>query len=98
MCVSLATKKSASKLIYYFSSHPAGFGFQASTPPDNITLPSANRKADQSLSDFQAGVSAASHVTLSTEQLICHIRIALVDSLSSLPNSEGGVIPVFEVH
>ena len=50
--VSLATKMSASKLIHYFSSHPAAFGFQASTPPDNITLNSANRKADQSLLDF----------------------------------------------
>ena len=46
--VSLATKMSASKLIHYFSSHPAAFGFQASTPPDNISLNSANRKVDQS--------------------------------------------------
>ena len=53
--VSLATKMSASKLISYFSSHPAAFGFWASTPPDNISLNSANRKADQSLSDFQIG-------------------------------------------
>ena len=56
--VSLATKMSASKLIHYFSSHPAAFGFWASTPPDNITLNSANRKADQSLSDFQTGFGA----------------------------------------
>ena len=42
--VSLATKISASKLICYFSSHPAAFGFQASTPPDSISLNSANRK------------------------------------------------------
>ena len=48
--VSLATKMSASKLICYFSSHPAAFGFQASTPPDNISLNSASRKADQPLS------------------------------------------------
>ena len=47
--VSLATKMLVSKLIHYFSSHPAAFGFQASTPPDNISLNSANRKADQSL-------------------------------------------------
>ena len=47
--VSLATKMSAFKLIHYFSSHPAAFGFRASTPPDNITLNSANRKTDQSL-------------------------------------------------
>ena len=51
--VSLATKMSASKLIRYFSSHPAAFGFQASTPPDNISLNLANRKVDQSLSDFR---------------------------------------------
>ena len=47
--LSLATKMSASKLIHYFSSHPAAFRFWASTPPDNISLNSANRKADQSL-------------------------------------------------
>ena len=51
--VSLATKMSASKLIRYFSSHPAAFGFRASTPPDNISLNSANRKVDQSLSVFR---------------------------------------------
>ena len=45
--VPLSTKMSASKLIHYFSSHPAGFGFWSSTPPDNMTLTPANRKADQ---------------------------------------------------
>ena len=54
--VSPATKMSASKLIRYFSSHPVAFGFQAFTPPDNITLNAANRKAAQSLSDIQTGV------------------------------------------
>ena len=71
--VSLATKMLASKLIRYFSSHPAAFGFWASTPPDNITLNSANRKADQSLSHFQTGVGTAAHATLDTEQLIPHL-------------------------
>ena len=47
--VPLATKMSASKLICYFSRHPAAFGFWSLTPPDNITLASANRKADQSI-------------------------------------------------
>ena len=65
--VSLATKMSASKLIHYFSSHPAAFGFWASTPPDNITLNSGNRKADQSLSVFQTGVGTATHATLDME-------------------------------
>ena len=96
--VCLATKMSASKLIHYFSSHPAAFGFQASTPPDNISLNSANRKVDQSLSDFQTGLGAAAHVTLDTEQLISHLQVALVDTLSSLPEAEGDVIPVSEVH
>ena len=95
--VSLATKMSSSKLIHYFSSHPASFGFWASTPSDNI-LNSANRKADQSLTDFQIGVGAAAHATLDTEQLISHLQVALVDTLSSLPKAEGDVIPVSEVH
>ena len=86
--MSLATKMSASQLIHYFSSHPAAFGFQAFTPPDNITLNSANRKADQSLSDFQTGVCAAAHATLDMEQLISHLWVALVDTLSSLPKAE----------
>ena len=62
--VSLASKMSASNMIHYFSSHPAAFGFQASTPPDNICLNSANKKADQSLLDFWTGVGAAAHATL----------------------------------
>ena len=93
----LATKISASKLIYYFSSHPAAFRFQSSTPSDNITLTSANSNADQSLSEFQTGIGAAAHTTLDTEQLISHLKVALVDTLSFLPNSEGGVLPVSRV-
>ena len=95
--MSLATKMSASKLIRYFSSHPAAFGFRASTPPNNISLNSANRKVDQSLSDFQTGLGATAHATLDTEQLISHLQVALVDTLSSLPEAEGDVIPVSEV-
>ena len=96
--VCLATKMSASKLIHYFSSHPAAFGFWASTPPDNISLNSANRKADQSLSDFQTGIGATAHATCDTEQLISHLQVALVDTLSPLPEAEGDVVPVSEVH
>ena len=95
--VSLATKMSASKLICHFSSHPATFGFWASTPPDSISLNSTNRIADQSLSDFQTGVGATAHATLDTEQLISPLQVALVDTLSSLPKAEGDVIPVSEV-
>ena len=89
---------SASKLICYFSNHPTAFGFWSSTPPNNITLTPANRKADQSLSEFQTSIGAAVHATLDTEQLISHLRVAPVDNLSSLPNSEGGIILVSKVH
>ena len=65
--VPLGTKVSVSKLIHYFSSHPAAFESQSLTLPDNITLTSANRKADQSLSDLQTGVGAAAHATLDIE-------------------------------
>ena len=81
----------------FFSTYPAAFRFQSSTPPDNITLSSVNRKADQSLSDFQTGVGATAYTTLDTEQLISYLRVALVDTLFSLPDSEGGVFPVSEV-
>ena len=93
--VSLATKISASKLIHYFSGHPAAFGFQSSTPPHHLDF--SNRKADQSLSDLQTHVCTAAYAMFDTEKLISHPRVALVDTLSSLPNSEGGVIPVSEV-
>ena len=96
--VPLATKMSASKLICYFSSHPAAFGFQSSTSPDNITFTPTSRKADQSLLEFQTGIGAAAHATINMEQLISHLRVALVDTISSLPNSGGGVIPVSKVH
>ena len=88
---------SASKLIHYLSSHPAAFGFWASTPPDNITLNSINRKTVQSFSDFQTGVGAAAHATLDTEQLIPFLWVALVYTLSLLPKAEEDVIPVSEV-
>ena len=96
--MSLATKMLASKLIHYFSSHPVAFGFCASTPPDNISLNSANRKVDQSLSDFHTGVGATAHATLDKEQLISCLWVALIDTPSSLPKAEGDVIPVSEVH
>ena len=94
----LATKMLASKLIHYFSSHPADFRFQSLTPLNNITLTSANRKVDQSLSNLQTGVGAAAHSTLDTDQLISCLRVALLHTLSSLPGSEGGIIPVSEVY
>ena len=59
---------------------------------------SANRKADQSVSDFQTGVGVTAHATLDTEQVMSHLQVALVDTLSSLPEAEGGVIPVSDVH
>ena len=32
------------------------------------------------------------------EQLISHLQVALVDTLSSLPEAEGDVLPMSEVH
>ena len=86
------------KLIHYFPTHPGAFRFPSLTPPDNITLPSAKRKADQSLSDLQTGVGAAADATVDTELFISHPRVTLFATLSSLPDSEGGIIPVSEVH
>ena len=88
---------SASNLTNYFSSHPTAFGFQSLIPPDNIILTPANRKADQSLSEVLTGIGVAAHVTLNMEQLITHPRVAVVDTIFSLPDSEGGVTPVSEV-
>ena len=75
---------SASKLIYYFSSHLVAFGFQASLPPDNISLNVVNKKTDQSLSYFQTNIGAAAHATLDAEQFFSHTRAALVDTAASV--------------
>ena len=40
----------------------------------------------------------AVHATLDMEQLISHIRAALVDTISSQQDSEGGVISISEVY
>ena len=76
-------KMSASKLIHYFSSHPAAFGFQASLPSDSITLNPASKSTGQSLSYFQPGIGAAAHATLDKEQLISHTRSTLLDTIAS---------------
>ena len=81
--VPLATKMSVPKLIHYLSSHPAAFGFWSSTPLDDITLTSTNRKADQSLSDLHTDIGAAAHATLDTKQFISHLRVAVLDTFSS---------------
>ena len=95
--VSLATKMSASKLIHYFSNYPAAFRFWSSTPPDNITLTSANRMVNQRLLEFLTGIGAAPHDTVNAELFISHITVALVDTICILPHSEGGGISVSKV-
>ena len=69
--------------MYYFSIYQAAFGFLASSPPDNITLNPANKRTDQSLSNFQTGIDAAAHATLNSEQLIYHTTTALIDTTAS---------------
>ena len=80
----LADKMSASKLICYFSSHLVAFGFQASSPPDNITLNPTNKETVQSISYFQTCIGTVAHATLYTEQLISHTKTALVDTIASV--------------
>ena len=47
--------------------------------------------------NFQTGIGVATHATLSMEQLISYMRVALVDTISSLQDSEGRDISVSEV-
>ena len=44
------------------------------------------------------GIVAAAHTTLDTEQLISYTRNALVDTIATLQDSEGGVIPDSYLH
>ena len=81
MFVPLVGKMSASKLIHYFSSHPVVFGFQASSPLDNITL--LKRRLIDFLG-FQTGIGESAFATLDTEQLISHTRTGLVDTIACL--------------
>ena len=94
----LLKQMSVSKLIHYFSSYPAAFGLQASSPPDNMTLNNMTKKTNLRLSDFQTGVGAAAHATLDTEQLISHTRATFVDTIGYLYGSDLGVIQFWEVH
>ena len=74
---------------------PLSSGFQYHQITSLLILPTRRLI---SLSQFQMGIGAAAHATLDMEQLISCIRVALVDTISSLPDSEGGVIPVSEMH
>ena len=66
--VQLVDKMTASKFICcFFFSHPAAFGFRASSPQDNITLNAANKKTDQSLTYFQTDIHTAACATLDTK-------------------------------
>ena len=51
-----------------------------------------------SLSESQTGIGAAAHTTLETELLISYTRTVIIDTITSLHNSEGEVILVTEVH
>ena len=50
----------------------------------NIDLNTAYKKTNQSLSDFQTGISTAIHATLVTEMFISHTRTVIVDILLPL--------------
>ena len=58
----------------------------------------ANKKSDESHSDFQAGIGSAGHATLDKEQFISATRDTLVDTVDSLQVSDGGVNVASIVH
>ena len=47
---------------------------------------------------FQTGISPAAHATSETEQLISHMRTAMVDMFTSLQGSDREGSPVSELH
>ena len=74
------------------------FRVRASSAPDKNTLKTADKGTDESLFLFLDCNGAAAHATQDTEQLISFTSTALVDTIASVEDSDGGVIPVSEVH
>ena len=74
------------------------FGFQSSSPLGNVTLNPANKNTDLSLSDFQTGIGVPAYATLNVDLHISCIRTVLVDTIASLQDSDGEVMPVVEGH
>ena len=67
----------------------------------SIMLNAANKKTDQSLSEFQTNISVAFYAPVETEQLISHTTTAVIDTITFLQGSEGVVIPLpkpYEFH
>ena len=50
------------------------------------------------VSDFQNGLGAAGQVTLETEELVSHMRTAIVHDIIPLHDSDKEVIPILKVH
>ena len=94
-----AVKMVVSKVIHYFSIHPAAFDFWALSQPDNITLnPTKKKETNQSLSEFQTGIGTFANATLDTKEVMSHTRDAHVGTVASLQDPDEGVISVSEVH
>ena len=74
------------------------FWLWASSPLDNITVNAANKKTDQSLSDFQTDIGSVTYDILDTKQLIFHTTSALHNTIVSLQGSNREVIPLLQVH
>ena len=55
-----------------------------------MTFSPACKKTDQSLSDFQSVIGVAAHATVDMEQLISYTRTALLDTIASFWDSDGG--------
>ena len=98
--VSFTSKMSASKLIllsFKFSCSIWIPGF-SSTPLYNIVLNDFNKKADQSPLNLPTSIGASSHSTLEMEKLMSHMKIAIMDVITILWDSDEEVVPDSEIH
>ena len=98
LCLLLAGKMLASKLICYFFKLSCHIRIPAGTPSDNTILNVANKRTDQSYLDFWTGIGASAETTLEMEKLISNVRTAIVNTITSWQDSNKEVIPVLEVH
>ena len=80
LLISLAGKMTASKLIHHFWVILQHLDSRLPLPND-IVLNAANKKSNQSLPDFQTGISVAPCAILETEQLISHMTTVLMGTI-----------------
>ena len=92
--VLLARQMSVSILLHYFLSHPAAFGFRASSTNDIILNP-AYKKTDQSISNFHTR-SCSLHFGYRTTYF--PHKNCIIKTITSIQGFDGCFIPGSEVH